>query len=72
MTINKVKSSSYDTVKTEYIVNDYIKQHANSITDTVNNNMDKLKGKDRTQLKQIAAELETVQKRLLYMLNGQY
>lgn len=72
MRINPVKSSSYDTVKSEFIV-DYIRQYAETIyTETDPANREKLAGKSRTELKAIAAELETVTKRLNYILYGRY
>lgn len=76
MTINKAKSSNYDSVTPKHIAI-YIQQYADWINQTVNPN-DKnkintqLKNANKTQLKLIAAELETVQKRLNYILEGIY
>ena len=82
MTIHKAKSSSYDTVGTDHIY-EYIREYANKIMQEVEPEEDhtgnsykelseKFSKADRTQLKAIAAELETVCKRLDYMLHGIY
>jgi hypothetical protein len=78
MTIKKAKTSNYDTVTTRNIV-DYIQRYAADIDKTVNpckadNSIIKteLANCNKTQLKAIAAELETVQKRLTWILYGQY
>lgn len=77
MVIHKAKSSSYDSVKTEAIVS-YIQDYATDIFNAVypqnaNNEIKRqLANCNRTQLKAIAAELETVQKRLVYILQGEY
>lgn len=82
MKINKAKTSNYDLVTSECIY-DYIREYANYIYLSVEPQEDKTgnsyKNKreqfakiDRTQLKAIAAELETVQKRLKWILHGQY
>lgn len=78
MTINKVKSSSYNSVTPRWIV-DYIQRYAADINATVNPDKPdnsamktRLSNCDKTQLKAIAAELETVQKRLAWILHNQY
>lgn len=71
MTINKAKSSDYNTVNTKGIIS-YIKKYEYVIHTKLNNFTDEeLSRKDRTQLKQIASELETIKKRVEY-LNGEY
>lgn len=78
MKIHKAKSSSYDSVTSRWIV-DYIQKYAKDINDTVNTGeaensliITKLANCNRTQLKAIASELETVQKRLARILHGEY
>ena len=75
MTIHKASASNYDKVHTESIV-DYIQRYTMQIQDDINNgtcgNGKQLSDCDRTQLKAIAAELETVKKRLNYILYGKY
>ena len=67
---HKAKSSSYNSVNTDSIVG-YIDDYATDIFNMVKNDMTKT-DYDRTQLKAIAAELETVKKRLDYILYGRY
>lgn len=69
MTIKKAKSSEYNTVNNKALA-DYIKDYSSDITQLLAN--DKLESCDRTQLKAIASELETVKKRLKYALHGKY
>ena len=74
MTINKVKSSSYDTVSPKYIV-EYIYQYSNEINDILTsgeNIKTELSNNNKTQLKAIASELETIKKRLDYLVYGKY
>ena len=77
MTIHKAKASDYSSVKTDSIV-DYIQDYTTDIFNAVypqsieNKIGAKLANCDRTQLKTIAAELETVKKRLDYILYGMY
>lgn len=76
MTIHKAQASGYNDVQPQWIVQ-YIKQYADWINQTVNpDGVDKTNTKltqsSKTQLKSIAAELETVQKRLKYILEGVY
>ena len=70
MTIHKAKSSNYNELSTDGIVG-YIDDYATDIFNMVKNGMTKT-DYDRTQLKAIAAELETVKKRLDYILHGRY
>lgn len=80
MKINKAKASEYDTVGSEWIAN-YIQEYAYKIFYMVNNVTDengsiqaneRLINSDRSQLKAIASELETVLKRLNWVLEGKY
>jgi len=82
MTIHKAKASEYNTVTNDAIY-DYIRgslykinQEVEPEEDRTGNSYKALREKfskaDRTQLKAIAAELETVCKRLDYMLHGKY
>jgi phosphoenolpyruvate-protein kinase (PTS system EI component) len=82
MKINESKASSYNDVSSECIY-DYIRQYADAIRQEVEPAEDRtgnaykaireqFSKADRTQLKAIAAELETVTKRLAYMLYGKY
>ena len=71
MTIHKAKASAYDSVNNGNLVR-YISEHAAHIYGIVYSNNSDLKDKNRTELKAIAAELETVRKRLDYMLYGRY
>ncbi len=72
MTINKVKSNSYASVSPQ-CVEDYIIYYHNEIHNLISNNKGrKLRDCNKTQLNAIAAELETVHKRLNYIINGQY
>lgn len=71
MTIHKAKSSNYDKVDTKNIVR-YISEYTAHIYGMVYAQNDKLATTNRSELKAIAAELETVQKRLEYIINGRY
>jgi hypothetical protein len=82
MTINKAKTSNYDSV-TPGNIYDYIREYASTIyhetepAEDRTGNAYKAKREqfancNKTQLKAIAAELETVQKRLAWILHGQY
>lgn len=71
MKITKAKASSYDSVNDENLVR-YISEHAAHIYGLVYSNNSDLVKKNRAQLKAIAAELETVRKRLDYIVNGNY
>ena len=48
----------------------YIREYSNKINTLVNEN--DLAGKNKTRLKSVAANLETVLKELEYMINGRY
>lgn len=82
MEIHKAKSSSYNSVDSKSIY-DYIRLYANDIYNAVEPKEDDTGNAykamqecflncDRTQLKAIAAELETVKKRFDYILHGRY
>jgi hypothetical protein len=82
MTIHKANSSYYNSV-TPGNIYDYIREYASAIYHETEPAEDKTgnayKAKreqfsncNKTQLKAIAAELETVQKRLAWILHGQY
>lgn len=71
MTINKAKTANYGSVSSSCIV-DYIVDYARENKTLIDDNNDRLRGCDRTQLKAIAAELETVHKRLEWLINGRY
>lgn len=70
MTIHKAKASDYNSVRSEYICTEIY-----DMTNKIYHDVAKVTNwqeKDRTQLKAIAAELETVCKRLDYILEGRY
>lgn len=72
MTINKVSPKEYSTVKADSVEN-YIISWYNEIGELIHNDKHKrLRDCNKTQLNQIAAELETVKKRLDYIVNGRY
>ena len=82
MTIHKAKTSAYDSVSNDGIYH-YIRQYINQIQREVEPAEDgtgnDYKAKqaqfdkaNRAQLKAIAAELETITRRLDYMLYGRY
>lgn len=83
MKINKASPNSYNDVARHWVA-DYIQGYAYKIHYIVNENGDtmrssgdtkantRLKNADKTQLKAIAAELETVLKRLEYIMEGRY
>ena len=71
MKINKASASGYDSVDNKNIVR-YISKYAAHIYGMIYADNGELESKDRTQLKAIAAELETVQQRLDWILHGQY
>lgn len=74
MTIHKAKASDYSSVNAEGMTR-YIQEYAQTINDYVNGicgDGEKLVEKNKTQLKAIAAELETVKKRLDFILYGKY
>lgn len=71
MTIKKVSASGYNSVDNKNLVH-YISEYTAHIYGIVYTKNGDLESKNRTELKAIAAELETVQKRLEYMLYGRY
>lgn len=72
MTIHKAKASEYSTVKAKYVA-DYIIQYSKDILQLVTSCCGApLESRNKSQLNQIAAELETVKKRLDYIVNGIY
>ena len=82
MKIHKAKASDYNTVTSESIY-DYIREYSNFINNEVEPDEDrtgnsykqkreKFAKLDRKELKAIATELETVCKRLDYILYGKY
>jgi len=71
MEINKTSAKSYDTVDNKNIVR-YISEYTAHIYGMVYTENSKLQDKNRKTLKTIAAELETVEKRLDHILYGRY
>lgn len=72
MTINKVSPREYAPVNPDSVEN-YIISWYNEIGELIHNDKHKrLRDCNKAQLNQIAAELETVKKRLDYIVNGRY
>lgn len=82
MNVNKAKASAYDNVNSGSLY-DYIRQYTNKIYKEVEpiedgtgnsykQKREQFEKANRTQLKAIAAELETIVKRLDYMLYNRY
>lgn len=72
MTIHKAKANEYSTVKADSVER-YIISYYNEIGNLIHNDKHKrLKDCNKTQLNAIAAELETVKKRLEWIINGRY
>lgn len=74
MTIHKAKASDYSTVNVDGVTR-YIQEYAQIINNHVNGVREEgklLSECNKTQLNAIAAELETVKKRLDYILYGKY
>lgn len=72
MTIHKASPREYSAVKAD-CVEDYIISYYNVIGELIHNDKHKrLRDYNKAQLNQIAAELETVKKRLDYIINGIY
>ena len=71
MKITPVNASGYNSVKTSCIV-DYIVDYVRENKTLIDENNDRLRACDRTQLKAIVAELETVNRRLEWLINGRY
>ena len=70
MTIQKRKTSEYDSVNTAAICR-YIKEYSGKIESMIQNET-QLENVNRSSLEQCAAELETIVKRLEYGMNGKY
>ena len=70
MMIKRKKASAYDSVNTAAICR-YIKEYSGKIESMIQNET-QLENVNRTILKQCAADLETVLKRLEYGMNGAY
>lgn len=72
MTIHKVSAREYSTVKADSVEN-YIISYYNEIGNLIHNGKHKrLRDYNKAQLNQIAAELETVKKRLEWIIDGRY
>lgn len=72
MTIHKASARDYSTVKADNVEN-YIISYYNEIGELIHNDKHKrLRDCNKAQLNQIAAELETVKKRLDYIIDGRY
>lgn len=72
MTIHKASAREYSTVKADSVEN-YIISYYNAIGELIHNNKNKrLRDCNKTQLNQIAAELETIKKRLEWIIEGRY
>ena len=71
MKINKASASGYNAVDNKNLIR-YISEYTAHIYGIVYSKNGELENKNRTELKAIAAELETVKKRLDYMLHGRY
>lgn len=72
MTIHKASAREYSTVKADAVEN-YIISYYNAIGELIHNDKHKrLKDCNKAQLNQIAAELETVKKRLEWIIEGKY
>ena len=72
MTIHKAKASEYNTVKADSVEH-YIISYYNEIGNLIHNDKHKrLRDCNKAQLNQIAAELETVKKRLEWIIEGKY
>lgn len=72
MTIHKVSAREYSTVKADSVER-YIISYYNAIGELIHNDKHKrLRDCNKAQLNQIAAELETVKKRLDYIIEGRY
>ena len=71
MRINKASASGYNAVDNKNLVR-YISEYTAHIYGIVYSKNGELEDKNRTELKAIAAELETVKKRLEWLVNGRY
>lgn len=72
MTIHKASAREYSTLKADSVEN-YIISYYNEIGNLIYNDKHKrLRDCNKPQLNQIAAELETVKKRLEWIIEGKY
>lgn len=72
MTIHRAKASEYSTIKADSVEN-YIISYYNEIGNLIHNDKHKrLRDCNKSQLNQIAAELETVKKRLEWIIEEKY
>lgn len=72
MTIRKASAREYSTVKADSVEN-YIIKYYNEIGHLIHNDKHKrLRDYNKAQLNQVAAELETVKKRLDWIIEGRY
>lgn len=72
MTIHKKSPREFSTVKADSVEN-YIISYYNEIGNLIHNDKHKrLRDCNKAQLNQIAAELETVKKRLEWIVEGRY
>lgn len=72
MTIHKASAREYSTVKADSVEN-YIISYYNAIGELIHNDKYKrLRDCNKAQLNHIAAELETVKKRLEWIIDGRY
>ena len=72
MTIHKASAREYSTVNADSVEN-YIIGYYNEIGNLIHNDKHKrLRDCNKAQLNQIAAELETVKKRLEWIIEGRY
>lgn len=71
MTINKVSPRNYSQVNAENVER-YIIEHLTAIQELCFDDKKYLRDCNKAQLNNIAAELETVRKRLEYVIEGKY
>ena len=72
MTIHKTSAREYSTVKADSVEN-YIISYYNEIGNLIHNDKHKrLRDCNKAQLNQIAAEMETIKKRLEWIIEGKY
>lgn len=72
MNIKKVSARSYSSVTAESVAR-YIKEHNRTVNEIITQtSIEELARKNKTSLNAIAAELETIKKRLEYLMYGRY
>lgn len=72
MKIKRVNPNSYSTVSAENVVR-YIRKHNDTVNGIITQaSIEELAKKNKTSLNAIAAELETIKKRLEYLMYGRY